>query len=193
MEQREIVLASSSPRRRDLLLQIGVCPVIIPSRIKEESRETDPARMVMDLSRQKAEDVAGRLAEESRIILGADTVVFAGGRVLGKPKTGDEAAAMLGLLAGGSHRVFTGVTLLKGAGRITFYEETEVFVYPMTRNEISDYAASGESMDKAGAYGIQGRFAAHIKEIRGSYTNVMGLPAGRVYQELKRLMEAQND
>ena len=115
------------------------------------------------------------------------------GQILGKPKDCHDAERMLGLLQGQSHQVYTGVTLIlkegSGSRGITFAEKTEVFVYPMTQEEIRDYIRSGEPMDKAGAYGIQGRFAAYIRGIRGDYTNVVGLPVGRVWQEKKRLME----
>lgn len=221
MRQIELVLASASPRREELLLQIGFRPVIMPSEIEEKVTSEDPAQVVMELSRQKAEEVAERLAVKSgyrsagalaksmpiadvraakmpkadtrseslTIVVGSDTVVAVSGRILGKPKTKAEAFEMLSLLEGNSHQVFTGVTLIGGGRQRTFYEETEVFVYPMEADEIRAYIGCGESMDKAGAYGIQGRFAAYIKGIRGSYTNVMGLPAGRVYQEIKKLVE----
>lgn len=219
MKQIELILASASPRREALLRQIGLEPVIIPSEIEEKVASPEPVRVVTELSRQKAEEVAGRLELRKKakaatgepsaviagaamekagsgaeaVVVGADTVVAAAGRILGKPRSEEEAFEMLSLLSGGSHKVFTGVTLICGERTETFYEETEVFVYPMTPEEIWDYINLGESMDKAGAYGIQGRFAAHIKGIRGSYTNVMGLPAGRVYQELKKLVEEQDD
>lgn len=197
MRQIELVLASASPRREELLLQIGFRPVIMPSEIEEKVTSEDPAQVVMELSRQKAEEVAGRLEVAGRresltVVVGSDTVVAAAGKILGKPKTEEEAFEMLSLLEGKSHQVFTGVTLIGGGKESTFYEETEVFVYPMEADEIRAYIGCGESMDKAGAYGIQGRFAAYIKGIRGSYTNVMGLPAGRVYQEIKNLVEVRD-
>lgn len=223
MRQIELVLASASPRREELLLQIGFRPVIMPSEIEEKVTSKDPAQVVMELSRQKAEEVAGRLEVAGRpveeaagrlagnsrnqsvetsktgaqresltVVVGSDTVVAAEGKILGKPKSEEEAFEMLSLLEGKSHQVFTGVTLIGGGKESTFYEETDVFVYPMEADEIRAYIGCGESMDKAGAYGIQGRFAAYIKGIRGSYTNVMGLPAGRVYQEIKNLVEVRD-
>lgn len=217
MENIRVILASASPRREELLRQIGIIPEVIPSRVEEKVTKKEPDQVVMELSGQKAEEVAARLektrkgnrteasadkdkktgAEEdasiTQMVIGSDTVVYAGGRILGKPADYEEAANMLRTLQGGTHHVYTGVTLIAGERKKTFAVETEVDVYPMSEREIEAYLACGESMDKAGAYGIQGRFAAHIRGIRGSYTNVMGLPAGRVYQEMKRLLEGQDD
>lgn len=197
MKQR-VILASGSPRRRELLGQIGLEPEILPSAIEEKVTETAPDRVVESLSLQKAGDVASlwrkRNWEPGTVILGADTVVAADGKILGKPKSGEEAAAMLDLLQGRTHQVCTGVTImrLEAGGTFqtrTFSVETRVEVYPMTQKEIQRYVATGEPMDKAGAYGIQGRFAAYIKKIDGDYSNVVGLPVGRVYQELKAILE----
>lgn len=217
MENIKVILASASPRREELLRQIGIVPEVIPSRVEEKVTKKEPDQVVMELSRQKAEEVAARLektqkenftedsaekaekteAEEGasliQVVVGSDTVVYADGRILGKPADYADAANMLRTLQGETHRVYTGVTLIAGERKKTFAVETEVDVYPMSEQEIEAYLACGESMDKAGAYGIQGRFAAHIRGIRGSYTNVMGLPAGRVYQEMKRLLEGQDD
>ena len=186
-----MVLASASPRRSELLRQIGFEPEIIPSQVEEIVTSTEPAQVVMELSAQKAEEVAARIAAEKDppIVIGSDTVVSIDGKILGKPADRAEAVEMITRLQGRSHHVYTGVTLLQGRRRRTFAVETEVEVYPMTKAEIESYVDSGDSMDKAGAYGIQGRFAAHIRGIRGSYTNVMGLPVGRLYQELRGLLE----
>ncbi|MCB6611006.1 Maf family protein [[Clostridium] symbiosum] len=217
MENIKVILASASPRREELLRQIGIVPEVMPSRVEEKVTKKEPDQVVMELSRQKAEEVAARLektqkekftedrakkaekteAEEgtslTQIVVGSDTVVYADGRILGKPADYEDAANMLRTLQGGTHHVYTGVTLIAGERKKTFAVETVVDVYPMSEQEIEAYLACGESMDKAGAYGIQGRFAAHIRGIQGSYTNVMGLPAGRVYQEMKRLLEEQDD
>lgn len=199
-----VVLASASPRRRDLLRQIGLDPEIIPSEVDENTLAERPDEMVMELSRRKASDVAERLCKEqaasgrgeelcNTVVIGADTVVSAGGRILGKPHDRGEAFCMLKSLQGNCHAVYTGVTVIYGKTVKTFAEETRVRAYPMTDEEINGYIDCGESMDKAGAYGIQGRFAAFIRGIEGSYTNVMGLPAGRLYQELKELMRGGQD
>lgn len=187
---KRVVLASASPRRRDLLCQIGLEAEIIPSQVEEKVTSKEPDKVVMELSFQKANEVAERIAADSdTIVIGSDTVVSSGTSILGKPADREAAMQMLRGLAGKKHQVYTGVTLLLGKHQRTFAEETEVEVYPMTEEEIADYVDSGDSMDKAGAYGIQGCFAAHIKGIQGSYTNVMGLPVGRLYQELKILLE----
>lgn len=187
-EKIRIILASASPRRNELLRQIGIEPEIIPSQVEECVTLVKPEEVVMELSAQKAEEVAGRVSDQNAVVIGSDTVVSIDGTILGKPADRAEAEAMLRHLQGRSHQVYTGVTLICGGKKRTFASETEVEVYPMTEEEIADYIDSGDCMDKAGAYGIQGRFAAHIKGVRGSYTNVVGLPVGRVYQELKALL-----
>lgn len=190
MKEKTIILASNSPRRRELLRQIGVEPEIRPSRIEEKVTAQTPEEVVMELSLQKAEDVAEG-AQAGALILGADTVVAVDGRILGKPGSHEEAAEMIRLIQGRAHEVYTGVTLIckeeTGSRGRTFAEKTQVLVYPMTEEEIKAYADSDEPMDKAGAYGIQGRFAAYIEGIHGDYNNVVGLPVGRVYQEWKNL------
>lgn len=188
-----VVLASASPRRKELLNQIGIEPEIRPSQMAEETDERKPDQVVMELSRQKAEDIAAGCAPGTMVI-GADTVVAVGSEILGKPGTPMRAYEMIEKLQGRTHQVFTGVTVLlcQGEGRIhgvTFAERTEVHVYPMTAEEIGEYATSGEPLDKAGAYGIQGRFAAYIRGIDGDYANVVGLPLGRLNQEIKGLLE----
>lgn len=193
----EIILASASPRRRELLAQIGIPFRVCVSDCEEIITETLPERVVCELSQQKARDVWQKLKKEQgsaagevkKLVIGADTVVAYDGRILGKPADAAQAGEMLTLLAGNTHQVYTGVTFCyqeNGTEKLhTFYERTEVTVYPMSREEITAYVETGEPMDKAGAYGIQGRFAAYVKEIRGDYNNVVGLPVGRLYQELK--------
>lgn len=191
---KKLVLASASPRRKELLAQIGIVPVIEPSTIEEVITSKVPEEVVRELSCQKAMDVASHQAEGSCVI-GADTVVSAKGQILGKPGSHEEAYQMISMLQGRVHQVYTGVTLIYCGkqGRIvrSFVEKTDVSVYPMSENEISAYAAEEDPMDKAGAYGIQGRFAAFIKGIDGDYTNVVGLPVGRIYQEIKQLFEQE--
>ncbi len=118
-------------------------------------------------------------------MIGADTVVCCEGKILGKPHSREAAAEMLTALQGRSHEVYTGVTLYSQSETVTFFECTQVEFYPMTEVEISEYIDSKEPMDKAGAYGIQGLGARFVKDIRGDYNNVVGLPVGRLYQELK--------
>lgn len=196
IEDRVIVLASASPRRLELLGQIGIVPEIIPSTLEEKITTDRPEEVVKELSLQKAADVAER-CQKGTIVIGADTVVAAKGQILGKPASHEEAERMIALLAGKTHQVYTGVTLIvcgqKDSARKTFAEKTEVHVYPMTAAEIHEYAFSEEPMDKAGAYGIQGKFASFIKGIDGDYNNVVGLPVGRVYQELKSVVPGREE
>jgi septum formation protein len=186
----KIVLASASPRRRELLRQISLNPVIEPSTVVEIITTRVPEDAVKELSLQKAEDVA-KHQQPGTVVIGADTVVAAEGKILGKPKSHEEAFEMIELFQGKTHQVFTGVTLIlcgkNGSVVRSFAERTDVHVYPMTLEEIRSYAEEEEPMDKAGAYAIQGRFAAFIKGIDGDYSNVVGLPVGRVYQELKKI------
>lgn len=190
----KIYLASASPRRKELLKQIGLSFKTMPSTVEERITKTEPSEVVEELSCQKAVDVCGRLTEEGKedfVVIGADTVVSCWGEILGKPKDKEDACRMLKMLQGSSHQVYTGVTLAwKNQGMPpmyhTFSECTDVTMYSMTEDEIRKYADSGEPMDKAGAYAIQGLCAAYIQGICGDYNNVVGLPAGRVYQELKK-------
>lgn len=191
----KIILASASPRRRELLEQLSVEFEIIPSQVEEKMKSMEPSRMVMELSEIKAEDIYNRLSQEEKelsTVIGADTVVAFEDQVMGKPQSSSEAIEMLSRLQNNTHQVYTGVTLIfrKGPGKvpskISFFEKTDVTMYPISSDEIAAYVNTGEPMDKAGAYGIQGRGAAFIKEIHGDYNNVVGLPIGRLYQEMKR-------
>lgn len=189
-----VILASASPRRRELLKQVGI---EFEVRVSEADETVEPGRaageMVEELSFRKAEAVrrAGSDVSDAYVI-GADTVVACDGRILGKPGDGEAAARMLELLQNRGHSVFTGVTILApDGGRITFHEETEVFFAPMSRAQIIEYVKTGDPLDKAGAYGIQGFCARYIREIRGDYNNVVGLPAGRVYRELEKMRKGR--
>lgn len=191
MEDYKIILASASPRRQELLSQIGLSFLVCPSHKEERVTQTQPERIVQELSRQKAEDIfEQKKGAEALLVIGADTIVACGGQIMGKPADRADACRMLAKLQGRSHQVYTGVTVICQrtadfeAEEFTFYECTEVDFFPMSEEEIEAYVATGEPMDKAGAYGIQGRCAAHIRGIRGDYNNVVGLPVGRLYQEL---------
>lgn len=261
-----LVLASASPRRRELLAQIGAEFEIFPATGEEHSSATKPEQAVLELSRQKAEEVAGKFLNSQRfprkdsfgapptpaslehcktgkagesqqagadsprtekaegfqqmgvgiessrtgksevgvgigssrtgksertVILGADTVVAFQGEILGKPKDGADAARMLRMLSGNTHSVFTGVTAILLENHTTiqalsFFEETKVTMHPMAEEELKAYVATGEPMDKAGAYGIQGKCAIFIEKIAGDYNNVVGLPLAALYQNLKK-------
>ena len=189
----DLILASGSPRRRELLSGIGLTYEVIPSTVEEKVTVSRPEEVVLSLAEQKAAEVCERLRTSGRegfLVLGADTIVALGEEIMGKPGDEAEACRMLSSLQGGRHQVYTGVAFCipetDGIRTYSFYEKTEVEMYPMTAEEIRDYVAGGEPMDKAGAYAIQGGCAAYIKGIHGDYTNVVGLPVGRVWQEMKK-------
>ncbi len=184
-----VVLASGSPRRKELLEQMGVSFEIKTSQKEEVITSTNPEEVVKELSRMKAEDVAEGILEPA-IILGADTVVAHNGRILGKPKDKEDAVQMISSFAGQEHYVYTGVCIIikEADGEkkvISFAECTKVIVYPMTEQEILNYVESGECNDKAGSYAIQGLFAPYIKGIEGDYYNIVGFPIAGIYQRLK--------
>ena len=181
------ILASASPRRKELLEQIGVTFDILPATGEEVITKELPGEVVMELAKQKAEEVA-KTAGADALVLGADTVVAYEGKILGKPKDEADALRMLTMLSGKEHEVYTGVALIDNRDQSmeNFFERTKVTMYPVSEEEIRDYIAGGEPMDKAGAYAIQGLGAKFIQKIEGDYNNVVGLPIGRIYQEIKR-------
>ena len=199
----QIILASQSPRRKELLEQIGLEFEICPAKGEEIITKSIPEEVVMELSKQKAEEVAAMVTSFGEnhkeittpsdiIVIGADTVVAYDGKILGKPSDEADAKRMLTMLSGNTHSVFTGVTLVLidktgRAGELVFYEKTDVKMHAMTEAEIDRYIATGEPMDKAGSYGIQGKCAIYIEKIDGDYNNVVGLPITRIYQELKNI------
>ena len=183
----KVILASASPRRKELLELIGIPFLCHPAKGEEVTNAIEPAEVVKELARQKALEVSANYP--AGIILGADTVVAFQGEILGKPRDRQHALEMITKLQGQTHQVYTGVCLLrirqgKIADSIVFAEETQVEMYPMSRSEIDRYIHSGEGDDKAGAYAIQGKCAVYIKGIVGDYYNVVGLPVARVYQSL---------
>ncbi len=185
---KKLILASGSPRRKELLAQIGLEFEVIVSDAEEVMTSIHPGEVVKKLSDCKAMAVAMNLSEEMQdaIVIGADTVVAQDHRILGKPKDENDAFQMIQMLQGQTHQVYTGVTLICGEQKVSFYEKSDVSVYPMTEDEIWEYIHTGEPMDKAGAYGIQGYFAKYIREIQGEYTTIVGLPVGRLWHELKK-------
>ncbi len=181
-----LILASKSPRRRQLLEMMNLEFTCEPADIVENIPEgTAPGEAVKLLAHQKAAAVAGK--HPSDMILGSDTIVTIDGQILGKPKDEAEAAVMLRTLSGRKHIVYTGVSLISPAGEDTFATETVVEFYPLTEGEIADYIATGDPMDKAGAYGIQGPGCVLVKGIDGDYFSVMGLPIAEVVRRLKAL------
>ncbi|MDO4805276.1 MAG: Maf family protein [Lachnospiraceae bacterium] len=201
-----IILASASPRRRELLKQIGLEFETIVSD-EEEKLATDnpatPADVSVMLAKQKAMAVRSKAEEmissgemegdvAKYTIIGADTIVVVDGEVLGKPHDEEDAARMLRTISGRRHQVCTGVCVLAGGGISTFAEKTDVFVARLSDEDIWGYIASGEPMDKAGAYGIQGLFARYIEKIDGDYNNVVGLPVGRLWRECLATLSDDN-
>ena len=179
-----IILASKSPRRKELLSLCGLEFEIKPADADETlPLGITPKEAVEMLSRIKAEP----LRNGCDIIIGADTVVALDGVIMGKPRDEKDAFDMLRALSGRTHGVYTGVTLLKGEKTLTFSEKTDVEFYPLSDEEINEYIATGEPLDKAGAYGIQGKGGLLIRGISGDYNNVVGLPVARLLRELKKL------
>lgn len=205
------VLASASPRRKELLEQVGMSFEISAAHGDEVITKEAPEEIVEGLSYQKAMEVARRYEAASRgssgkadrdkpdgdeadllVVIGADTIVALGGEIMGKPRDSADAIRMLAKLQNNTHQVYTGVTLAilnqeKEIKTVTFHEKTDVTMYPMDNAQIEGYVQTNEPMDKAGAYAIQGRCAAYIKGINGDYNNVVGLPIARLTQELRRL------
>lgn len=187
---RQIILASSSPRRRELLEKAGVHFQVMPSQEEERMENKEPAQIVENLSWQKAASVASK-ANRDVIVIGSDTLVAYEGRVLGKPRDEEEAVETLKLLQGNTHQVYTGVTVIvrdkEEEITKTFSRRTDVTFYPVDEKEIRDYVATGDPMDKAGSYDIRGDFSVYIKEIYGDYNNVVGLPVSMLFWEMKQL------
>lgn len=186
-----VILASKSPRRKELLEQIGLSFEVLVSDSDENLDIDIPEEFVKELSRIKSKAVMDLMdgIDENTLIIGADTIVVYDGKILGKPKDEEDAFCMLKMLSDNEHEVITGVTLLsKKNGKIdmdTFFEKTKVFTYKMSDSEIKEYIATKEPMDKAGSYGIQGIGGKFIKKIDGDYNNVVGLPVSRIYQKIK--------
>lgn len=183
----KMILASSSPRRRELLTSVGIDFDVIPSNVPEQHRPGEaPEEYVARLSRDKAAAIAER--HPGRWVLAADTTVLLGDQLLEKPLDADDAARMLSTIAGKTHVVYTGVTLqnLERAHRDTRVAESEVRMLPLERKDIEWYVATGEPLDKAGAYAVQGIGALFIDSVHGSYTNVVGLPLALLFQMLRK-------
>lgn len=199
----QIILASASPRRKELLEQIGLQFDICPAKGEEIITKKIPHEVVKELASQKAREVASMvksyeveheelMTPQDIMVIGADTIVAYGEEILGKPKDEEDAFRMLSMLSGNTHSVYTGVSIILigasgKAGEITFHEKTDVTMRQMDEQEIRRYIATGEPMDKAGAYGIQGKCAIYVDKIHGDYNNVVGLPVAAIYRELKKL------
>lgn len=213
---KKIILASGSPRRKELLEQVGIIFSVITSDADENIELTGPEDYVCRLATIKANAVKDYVEnnninnhndnnEDSNknnnkynmdgydtadtIIIGADTIVWQDGVILTKPKDKEDARRILKRLSNNSHQVYTGVAILCGDKKETFFEKTDVMVHEMTDKEIDNYIATGEPMDKAGAYGIQGAFARYVDGIHGDYNNVVGLPVAHLCRVLKNWEE----
>jgi septum formation protein len=183
---QNLILASSSPRRKELLENLRLTFTISSSEVDESFDPTlSPEDVVMDLADRKAKVIFKENPEA--FVIGSDTIVVADGLVLGKPTDNTDAKGMLEKLSGKKHDVYTGVSILSPNGNTQFFERTEVWFWELTDDEINFYVQSGEPLDKAGGYGIQKLGSMLVKKIHGDYFAVMGLPVARTYRELKRL------
>ena len=183
---KKIILASSSPRRKELLEKIGLKFEVEPGDCEEiVDTDLEPHEMVRKLSREKAEAVARK--HRNVVVIAADTVVLIDGKILGKPKNPAEAKKMLRALSGKSHAVITGFTIIDTAKRriLSKAVETKVYIRGLTSSEIDAYVNSGEPLDKAGGYGIQGLGSVIVEKIEGDYFNVVGLPLSALSESLK--------
>ena len=172
------ILASQSPRRRELIAQIGVkdFDILVPEADESYDASLSPQEIVSSICRRKAVAAAKLASDSDAIILAADTMVFLDGLRLGKPRDEEDAHTMLRALSGRTHEVCTGVTIIRGEKILTRAETTAVTFRPMTDAEIDSYIATGDPMDKAGSYGVQGKAALFVSGLKGDYFNVMGLP-----------------
>lgn len=186
---KKIILASASPRRRELLAQIGIPFEVLTSDADESIGTVEPEKACRELAKRKAKAVLEHLkacgrGDEDLLIIGADTIVVQDKEILGKPADPADAARMLRLLSGREHEVLTGVYVIDTAGgSFAFSEKTDVYVADLTEADIAFYLSTGEPFDKAGSYGIQGMFARYIEKIDGDYNNVVGLPVGRLWRD----------
>ena len=179
----KLILASQSPRRKELLGLLGIpFEIQVPQADETMDHSDDPARQVAEVSRRKAQAIR---AGDDTVVIAADTIVVCDGVILGKPHSKEDACRMLAMLSGRSHLVMTGMTVMRGGQTQSHTEITEVFFREISRKEIDRYVESGEPMDKAGAYGIQGGAALFAEKLQGDYYNVMGLPVCRLTQMLK--------
>lgn len=185
----KIILASASPRRKELLEKAGVSFEVLPSCGEEHITRKEPDEIVKELALAKARSVAHEM-KEGTVVIGADTIVFHKGRILGKPASPADSVRTLMELQGDTHQVYTGVAVLvrreDGWQTLNFAERTDVTFYPVSREAVLSYVETGEPADKAGSYAIQGPFGFYVKEIRGDYFNVVGLPVPRLLYETAR-------
>ena len=189
---RKIILASASPRRKELLERAGVDFEVLPASGDENRISDNPGEAVKQLASDKAASVIRTMKDsaDGTIVIGSDTVVVFENVILGKPYDTEDAVNTLKKLQASTHQVYTGVSVWEKKEKVwtehTFYESTDVTFYPVSDEEIREYVATGEPMDKAGSYGIQGLFGIYVKGISGDYNNVVGLPVARLFYEMKK-------
>jgi len=181
----ELILASASPRRREILSLLGLDFKVVPPRVEESKGAGSPYLVARRLAKEKALSVFREHPEA--LVIGADTVVYFKGKVLGKPKDEEEALKMLKELSGKWHAVVTGVALFYPGGKRVFHDDARVKFRKFSEEEARHYVKTGEPLDKAGAYGVQGFGAVLVEKIRGNFYTVMGLPVHRLYEELRKL------
>jgi septum formation protein len=189
MQKIKLILASSSPRRKELLGHLFLPFESHTSNIEETTNELDPGLIVMDLARQKTIEVSKNFDQDRYFIIGSDTIVYFNNRVLGKPKTHVEATQTLRMLSGKTHEVYTGVCFSHNGEIKTFYEKTKVEFEKIDMQLMDSYVKTNDPMDKAGAYGIQGSALSFVKSLNGSYSNVMGFPINTVLEELLKHLD----
>ena len=183
---RKLVLASASPRRKAIFDMLGLRYIVHPAHVDETIHTHVPSKLVLAHATAKANAVAHAMDTDC-IVVGADTIVYEGKEVLGKPNDETEAAALLRRLSGNTHVVYTGVCVQRGPFVVTGYERTQVTFKPLSEQEIADYIATREPMDKAGAYGIQGYGSQFVTKLNGCYFNVMGFPVQLFYRLVEQM------
>jgi len=187
LANKQVVLASASPRRKDIFEMLKINALVFPANVAEDSECVSPHHLVMAHAKMKAEFVADKMPGDI-IVVGADTIVHINNTVLGKPKDKFEAYEHLNMLSGNKHNVYSGIAVCYKNITRTAYARSLVEFHTLSRQEIEDYIATGEPMDKAGAYGIQGYGSQFIKKITGCYFNVMGFPVSKFYKLVKELI-----
>jgi septum formation protein len=188
LKDKQVILASASPRRKDIFMMLGIKAVQMPADMAEEMFSDSPAKIVKTHSRDKATAVAENV-DRNCVVVASDTVVFEGGKILGKPKDKKQAYEFLTRLSGKFHFVYSGVSIKYKHHHITEYTKTKVFFRKLSDSEIQEYLQTNEPFDKAGAYGIQGYGSQFIKKISGCYFNVMGFPVSLFYDMLDKIIE----
>lgn len=188
--KEKIILASASPRRKELIATICENVEIRPAECDETLPEGIGAREAVEYLSEIKNKASREYSSDEEIVISADTVVSVNDIILGKPVDKDDARRMINLLSGKIHQVYTGVTISKGERQITFSEKTDVIFYELTEDEIEEYISSSEPYDKAGSYAIQGKAGLLIKGINGDYYNVVGLPIARLSRELKKFVNS---